>query len=435
MATATFIAPATAPLQHSAGVHKHESLTPSFSAPVRAARTQLKNCSPSSSPGVGFAAVAVAAATISARQVRKRRQRQVRGGCPSPSATACRVAAVADAAVDVEAEVEKDNAGRLRLKYQEKGWKVWNWTDGPAKRFGSIECHYIVDGPEDGPPVVLVHGFGANAYHWRYQVPELAAKGYRVYALDLLGYGWGPRMVLKYTGEVWAAQISSFLREVVGGPACLVGNSVGAFVSLLTSALAPDQVTGLVMLNAAGRWEENQQSGTQRQQLNNVVAEAADKSEPGPILWILEQIQRAIATWSFYTTKAQIGPILESVYENDDMVDEFLIDSIRTPADHPDALDAFGELIQAGRRTEMSVFQALDALPQSMPILLLWGQNDPWMRPARADAIRAECADRGLTCKYVPLVAGHCPHDDVPEEVNRELVEWLGERSAQAPSS
>eukprot|EP00971_Amphidinium_carterae_P306610 6092953-Amphidinium_carterae.1 len=68
-------------------------------------------------------------------------------------------------------------------------------------------------------------------------------------------------------------------------------------------------------------------------------------------MWCLQQIQRAIATWSFFTTKAQIGSILQQVYENGDMVDQPLIDSIRRPADHPDALDAFGQLIQAGRRT------------------------------------------------------------------------------------
>eukprot|EP00971_Amphidinium_carterae_P100816 1994795-Amphidinium_carterae.1 len=168
-------------------------------------------------------------------------------------------AAIEEAKTENAAETERDFAGRLRLRYQQDGWKAWLWNDGPASAFGSIECHYSVDGPVDGPPVVLVHGFGANAYHWRYQLPALAAAGYRVYALDLLGYGWGPRMVVEYTGEIWAAQISSFLREVVGGPATLVGNSVGAFVSLLTSAISPDQVTGLVMLNAAGRWEEGQQ--------------------------------------------------------------------------------------------------------------------------------------------------------------------------------
>lgn len=40
--------------------------------------------------------------------------------------------------------------------------------------------------PPQGPPVLLIHGYGASAYHWRYQIPALA-QNYRVYALDLLG--------------------------------------------------------------------------------------------------------------------------------------------------------------------------------------------------------------------------------------------------------
>eukprot|EP00435_Cladocopium_sp_Y103_P028916 s1488_g7.t1 len=43
--------------------------------------------------------------------------------------------------------------------------------------------------PEDGQCVLLVHGFGASSYHWRYQVASLAEQGYRVYSMCLLGYG------------------------------------------------------------------------------------------------------------------------------------------------------------------------------------------------------------------------------------------------------
>ena len=43
-----------------------------------------------------------------------------------------------------------------------------------------------------------------------------------------------------------------------------------------------------------------------------------------------------------------------------------------------------------------------------------------WSPQERADAILAECAERGLTCDFVPLVAGHCPHDDVPEDCSQE---------------
>eukprot|EP00931_Biecheleriopsis_adriatica_P054488 TRINITY_DN32075_c0_g1_i1.p1 TRINITY_DN32075_c0_g1~~TRINITY_DN32075_c0_g1_i1.p1 ORF type:complete len:447 (+),score=34.87 TRINITY_DN32075_c0_g1_i1:82-1341(+) len=326
-----------------------------------------------------------------------------------------------------EASVEYDGTGRKRLCYKSEGWNTWTWKAKLTPNCEAYQINYIASGPEAGTPVVLVHGFGASSYHWRYQVPTLSERGCRVYSICLLGYGWSPRAVLPYTGEVWAAQINDFLRDVVGKPAVLVGNSVGAFASLLAAAQSSQFCAGLVMLNAAGRFEERQ-PGTEpaKKQLSEVIADAAEQAEPGPVQWLLNQVTRAVASWAFYTTKIRIKPILEWVYVNAEQVDDELVTSIRTPADHPDALDTFGQVIQAGRRTDMTVFEALDNLPSSLPILLIWGMQDPWMRPTRAEAILSECARRGLSCDYVEVSdAGHCPQDDTPEAVNEALSSWL----------
>lgn len=331
----------------------------------------------------------------------------------------------ADAPLEEEVPpVERDHAGRIRLQYKPDGWSSWTWESTMLPN--PFKCHYIAAGPVDGAAVVLVHGFGASSYHWRYQIPALAERGFRVYSLCLLGYGWSPRAVLRYTGEIWAAQIEDFLRHVVGRPAVLVGNSVGAFATLLTASLEPSLCRGLVMLNAAGRFEDRQPGvAPARQQVGDVVAAAAEQASPGPLQCFLNQVARAVAGWAFWTTKLRIQPILQWVYVNNDQVDDDLVMSIREPAEHPDALDTFGEVIQAGRRTGVTVFDALDKLPSKMPLLLLWGMKDPWMRPARAHAIQHECAQRGIECDFEEIDAGHCPHDDSPDAVNEALITWL----------
>lgn len=327
--------------------------------------------------------------------------------------------------------LETDAAGRRRLQYQPEGWSTWDWTPPKHLEMGSdsFKINYIEAGPENGQRIMLVHGFGASSYHWRYQVATLAEQGYRVYSMCLLGYGWSDRAVLQYSGEVWAAQINDFLAQVAGGPAVLVGNSIGAFATLLAASLESTFCHGLVLLNAAGRFEERQPGeAPARKQAGDVVAEAAEQAEPGPIQWVFEQVRRALAGWAFYTTKLRIQPILQWVYVNEEQVDDDLVTSIRTPAEHPNALDAFAEVIQAGRRTQVSVFEALDALPVSLPVLLIWGMQDPWMRPARANAILSECAQRGIGCQLVEVEeAGHCPQDDAPVAVNTALVSWLEE--------
>ena len=67
--------------------------------------------------------------------------------------------------------------------------------------------------------MLLIHGFGASAYHWRYTIPELA-KTHRVYAIDLLGFGWSDKPLVEYSKyEVWPEQLAAFVKEVGNAPA------------------------------------------------------------------------------------------------------------------------------------------------------------------------------------------------------------------------
>lgn len=59
--------------------------------------------------------------------------------------------------------------------------------------------------------------------HFRYNIPELA-KHYKVYALDLLGFGWSEKALIDYDALVWRDQVVDFLKEIVKEPAILVGN-------------------------------------------------------------------------------------------------------------------------------------------------------------------------------------------------------------------
>mmetsp|Transcript_137581 Transcript_137581/g.439617 ORF Transcript_137581/g.439617 Transcript_137581/m.439617 type:complete len:423 (-) Transcript_137581:129-1397(-) len=399
------------------------SFAPVSSAAPPAARPQLPARSCKSPSAVPVTAVVAAAGLVVVRQHRGRGRisgRRSSAGVSSRRVAMTLVAEAPAAATEAGLSFEEDHDGLRRIQYNKDGWSRWTWQG--VEGTGPFDCHYVAAGPVTGPPIVLVHGFGASAYHWRYQIPALVEQGYRVYAICLIGFGWSPRVQMRYTGELWAAQLNAFLQDVVGGPAVLVGNSIGAFVSLIAASSKPEFARALVLLNAAGRFEGGR-SGAQ--QVDDSVAAAAEQAEPGPMQWALQQVARTFAAWAFFTTKLRIGSILEWVYENKAQVDEQLIESIRSPADHPDALDTFGEVIRAGSRTEVTVFDALDRLPTSTPLLLLWGSKDPWMRVERASAIRAECAQRKLSCDYVPIDAGHCPQDDAPALVNGELLSWL----------
>ena len=67
---------------------------------------------------------------------------------------------------------------------------------------------------DKGTPLLLIHGFGASAYHWRYNINELA-KTHRVFAIDLLGFGWSDKPLVEYSKyDLWPRQLSMFINEV-----------------------------------------------------------------------------------------------------------------------------------------------------------------------------------------------------------------------------
>lgn len=57
----------------------------------------------------------------------------------------------------------------------------------------------------------------------RYNIPELAKK-YKVYAVDLLGFGWSEKALIEYDALVWKDQVVDFVKEIVKAPTVLVGN-------------------------------------------------------------------------------------------------------------------------------------------------------------------------------------------------------------------
>jgi len=110
-----------------------------------------------------------------------------------------------------------------------------------------------------GPPLVLVHGFGGNADHWRKNTPVLG-KRCRVFAIDLLGYGFSskpdpmssPQNEI-YNFENWSRQLRSFVDEVVKEPAFLACNSVGGVAGLQAAVDDNTKVKGVILLNISLR--------------------------------------------------------------------------------------------------------------------------------------------------------------------------------------
>jgi pimeloyl-ACP methyl ester carboxylesterase len=114
-----------------------------------------------------------------------------------------------------------------------------------------IELHLVDAGPDDGPPVVLCHGFPELSYSWRHQIPVLADAGYRVLAPDQRGYGESdrPEPIEDYDIHHLTGDLLGLLDDIGAQEAVFVGHDWGSLVVGQMALLHPDRVTGVVAMS------------------------------------------------------------------------------------------------------------------------------------------------------------------------------------------
>jgi pimeloyl-ACP methyl ester carboxylesterase len=277
----------------------------------------------------------------------------------------------------------------------------WEWK--------SWRVHYVQAGTV-GPNLVLIHGFGASTDHWRKNIELLSAQ-YRVWAVDLLGFGRSQKPKITYSADLWRDQLRDFCAQVVQAPVFIAGNSLGGYISLCFAVDCPEWTEGLILLNCAGPFSENPavQRPVWQQFMGNFTRNVFKM--PGVI--------EAVSFVLFMRTRNRdrIREILLKVYKDPTTVTDELIEDIYRPAFDEGALDVFSAVFKQppGRK--------LDELLRTLqrPLLLLWGNADPWMTVSKAERCLTFYPE--ATLEWVD--AGHCPHDERPEEVNAAIDRWI----------
>ncbi|MBD2441774.1 alpha/beta fold hydrolase [Dolichospermum sp. FACHB-1091] len=280
--------------------------------------------------------------------------------------------------------------------------QVWTWRNH--------KIQYTVMGT--GQSLVLIHGFGASIGHWRKNIPVLAAAGYRVFALDLLGFGGSDKATVDYTMELWAELLKDFYNAHIQTPAIFIGNSIGALLSLIILTEYPEIAAGGVLINSAGGLSHRPH------ELNPVLRvfmATFNKLVANPVTgkFVFNRIRQ----------KSQIKRTLYQVYSDRNAVTDELVDILYIPSCDSGAQTVFASILTAppGPSPE-------ELLPKlELPLLVIWGEEDPWTPITGANIYRLAQED-GKDVKIVPIPgAGHCPHDEVPDVVNSEIINWLGQ--------
>jgi haloalkane dehalogenase len=291
-------------------------------------------------------------------------------------------------------------------------WRGWQ-TRYTYLRAATPSSNPSAQSPEQSPaqplPLLLLHGFGASIGHWRYNLPVWAEQ-HPVYALDLIGFGASEKPATPYQVQLWTEQVYDFWRSFIRRPLILVGNSIGSLVCVALAAAHPEMVAGLACLSLP----------------DTSIREEMIPAPVRPLVFGLESFFTnawCLQGLFYWLCRPQVvRPWARIAYADAKAVDDQLVEILTTPAQDRGAAQAFAKIIKAMTSPGFGpkVKQVFPEL--KIPVLLLWGQQDRMVPPMLGRKFAG----------YNPLVqlielenAGHCPHDEQPEQVNALILDWL----------
>jgi len=220
--------------------------------------------------------------------------------------------------------------------------------------YHGLKINYYEAG--QGPPVILLHGFGACAYTWRFLAPALVAD-HRVLTIDLKGYGLSDKPVDgKYAVSDQADLVTEFIRTRDLHDLTIIGHSMGGGVTLMTYFQVredePKRIKKLVLIDSAGY----------PQKLPWFIRIARI---PG-----LNVIGGRLLSPRFVTYL-----VLRKCYYHKDKITDEQIDTYAYYGSLPGAREA---VMETAKQLVPDDFEALTARYQTIqaPVLIIWGADD-----------------------------------------------------------
>ncbi len=287
------------------------------------------------------------------------------------------------------------------------------WTHRFVQTNG-IRMHVVEQG--EGYPVLLIHGFPELWYSWRYQLPALAAAGFRAIAPDLRGYGETdkPEGIEAYDIHHLVADMTGLLDAQGVEKAAIAGHDWGGIIVWQMALMAPERVERVIGVNTPflprtpikptdafkmvpdGRFNYIlyfQEPG---------VAEQAMMAD---LRGALDGMMRRIAKDPGFISDADL-----QVY-----VDAFAKGGLTGPINYYRNFD---------RNWETTASLAGKQVTQ--PSLMITAEFDPILTPEMADGMEAHVPNLR---KVLVKDSGHWTQQEKPDDVNRAIIEFLSDLS------
>ncbi|HET6851667.1 MAG TPA: alpha/beta hydrolase [Pyrinomonadaceae bacterium] len=294
-------------------------------------------------------------------------------------------------------------AGKLLTRPSDADWQknrdvVFHSGHSRFVDVDGVRVHYQEAGDENAPALVLIHGFASSTLVWSKVFLALAEEGYRVIAVDMLGYGYSakPRNG-EYTIAGQAKLLTRLLDTLGINRAIFVGSSYGGAVAATCALDYADRVEKLVLVGTVNN--------------NRPLAYKLMRVFGSPVFG-------DVVSPLLIGSRRLLRRRMKRVYDRH----AWVLDERRVEARHL-PLRAAGTqraIIRTVRRWDAERISR-DAHLIRQPTLLLWGENDREIPLSDGERLHAEIPGSRL---IVFLNCGHLPHEEYPEAFTNLVIDF-----------
>ncbi len=266
----------------------------------------------------------------------------------------------------------------------------------------TAKCRYAEFGDDANPPILLVHGYGAMWQHWSRNIPSLE-QDYKVYAIDLLGFGESEKPNTQYGLPLWAKEIEAFIAFKGLQQIILVGHSMGGASSLWFANEHPELLRALVLVDSSGIFPD--EVGTFERVLYRAVG--------SPII--------GEAMFMLFANEFGARQSLVPTYLDVSQVTNELVAQFAKPLRSAGAIHAY---LAPSRNPERFLFERFPRpCRYNGDALLVWGAEDLAFPPNKVVPKFQEILPQAAVA-ILPQTR-HCPQHEVADAFNQTIKKFL----------
>jgi len=269
-------------------------------------------------------------------------------------------------------------------------------------KVGNLKTRYWALG-DKGTPVILIHGLGASADIWRYNVDALAEQ-WRVYVPDLVGFGRSDIPGPPFSPFDYANFLDDFINTLSTDRVSLVGQSLGGGIALQYALQFPQKVNQLVLVGSAGLGKE--------------------------VIWTLKLMSIPLIGELFFPpSRRWIETFFKLAVRNQALVTKDLIDLYYDIFSRAELQKFFLMILRQivdirGARKEILNPIMTNLFKITRPVLVIWGEKDNVL-PLKHGYLAKERLPHAKL--RIMEGCGHIPFFERSEEFNRIVFEFLSE--------